>query len=234
MHTPAYYPLLPARPAMFQRFPLFIVAALGIIALNGCAPSHRLAEAPIQGQAVAVAAPVPPGSVVRGPWPPTVGRSGGMAERRISASEQARNRLESAAAHVDMPELIAARGIIESAETLNFRVAEDIGSSRYVLDVRVFDVHFHSRHFEAPIQFTVDMEVMLFETSTEDVMWTRRIRERGRMTADMFGLEGTRTISAQTMTNLTEDQYIQGLYSVAYIAGESIANRLARDYSRVR
>lgn len=219
---------------MFQRFPLFIVAALGIIALNGCAPTHRLAEVPIQGQAVAVAAPVPPGSIVRGPWPPVPGRTGSVANRRVDASEQARERLETAAQQVDMAELIAARGIIESAQTLNFRVAEDIPSSRYVLDVRVFDVLFHSRHFEGIVHFTVDMEVMLFETSTEDVMWQRRIRERGRMTADMFGLEGTRSISAQTMTNLTEDQYIQGLYSVAYIAGESIAARLARDYSRVR
>lgn len=157
-----------------------------------------------------------------------------MANRRITDSEQARQRFESAAGRVDMAELIAARGLIESAQSLNFRVAEDIASSRYVLDVRVFDVHFHSRHFEGIVHFTVDMEVMLFETTTEEIMWQRHFRERGRMTADLFGLEGTRSISAQTMTNLTEDQYIQGLYSVAYIAGQSIAERLARDYSRAR
>lgn len=216
--------------------PALIVAAVAVAALSGCAPSHRLAEVSIQQQSVAVMAAIPPESHrVRGPWPfidQPVEPQTGEARRRFQAARVAQNRLDTAAAFVDVAEIIARRSLLESARALNFRPAGDPDTARFILDVRLIDFGFFARSFEGEVYFSAEADVRLLDGASGEEVWQRRFRERDRVRPDDFLLEEGRRVTPLLMTRLSTDQLAYGLERLAMFAADRVAEVLASDYRR--
>lgn len=221
---------------MRHLLPAFLIVAAAALALTGCAPSHRLADVAIEQQSVAVMAAIPPESHrIRGPWPfidqPVEPRAG-EARRRFQAARFAQASLDTAAAMVDVAEVVARRAILESARALNFHPAGDPDTATFILDVRLIDFGFRAPTFEGEVRFFADADVRLLDRASGEQLWQRRFRESDRVRSDDFGLEEGRRVTPLLMTRLSADQMAFGLERLAMFAADRVVEGLARDYRR--
>ena len=120
---------IPMRLSRHLVLPLLLASVAGLV--SGCGPSHRLADYSFDDRSVAVIAAIPPGPrVMSGSWSEafvdpydpvgTVIRLG-TATAKWEQARKAQARLDSAAARVDVAEIIARRTLAGSAPTLGLR-----------------------------------------------------------------------------------------------------------------
>lgn len=195
----------------------------------GCAAPPRLAEADLGGRTVAVIAVTPPEDLVRGPWPLADPRAlpPGRVRERHEAARRAQGRLTAAARQTDVADLVARHALARGAPALGLRAVPEPRAADLVLDVRVLAFDLRARTFTAPVVLDAEVDVVLVERATEEVLWRRRVRERLPVPAEVFGLEGRR-LSAAALAERSEAEMAEGLARLAARVGERVAEWLAR------
>lgn len=220
--------------------PLVLALLLALPLLGGCGPSHRLAEVDFAGRRVAVMAAIPPSPrVLSGPWgegavnlrdPIGSAMRLGTAAHKWEEARRAQARLDSAAQHVDVAEIVARRALLGSAEALGYNPVSDPRTADFVLDIRLSDYGLVADSFEGAVFFAMQGEVVLRDREGRRI-WRRRLREREALRASVFGLPPAagNVVTARALARLSVAEMVEGLERLAAHAAERVGARLRRD-----
>ncbi len=225
---------------------LALLLALVVPVASGCGPSNRLRDYDFGGRSVAVIAAVPPGPrVLSGPWsdafvdpydPVGTALRVGTAAAKWEAARQAQARLDSAAARVDVAELIARRALEGSAPTLGLRPVDDPAEADFVLDLRVYAIGLVADSYDGATYFAVEADVVLLDGPTRETVWQDELREREVLTNVLFGLPPAagNVVTARALAGLSAEAMERGLARLAAFAADRVTRALRQDFLRSR
>jgi hypothetical protein len=222
--------------------PLLAASFLALLVLAGCGPSHHLGRYDFADRSVAVVAAIPPQPrVASGPWSEAfvdlrdpIGSAVrvGTAAKKWEEARKAQVRLDSAAAQVDVAEIIARRALSGSAPTLGLRPVNDPATSDFVLDIRVYEYGLVADSYDGATFFAVEADVVLLDGATREVVWKDEVREREVLTNVLFGLPPAagNVVTARALARLSTEEMVRGLARLAEFAADRVTRELREDF----
>ena len=229
-------------PALFRPLALVLLLAAALPVLSGCGPSHRLRDYDFNGRSVAVIAAIPPGPrVLSGPWgesfvdprdPLGTAVRVGTAAAKWEQARKAQARLDSAAARVDLAEIVARRVLTGSAPTLGLRPVDRPEDADFVLDLRVYDYGLVADSYDGATYFAMEAEVVLLDERTRETIWKEKLREREVLTHTLFGLPPAagNVVTARALARLSAEEMEAGLVRLAEFAADRVTRELREDF----
>ncbi len=224
-----------------------VLLALAVLpAVSGCGPSNRLADYRFDGRSVAVIAAVPPGPrVLSGSWseafidpydPIGTALRVGTAGAKWEQARKAQARLDSAAARVDVAEVIARRALAGSAPTLGLRPVDNPAEADFVLDLRVYRIGLVADSYDGATYFAVEVDLVLLDGPTRETVWEDRLREREVLTNVLLGLPPAagNVVTARALAGLSAEEMERGLARLAEFAADRVTRTLREDFLRSR
>jgi hypothetical protein len=213
-------------------------------ALVGCRGTGRLAEYDFRDHTVAVAwdyAPAP--ELLTGPWFPGVSRNpleaiaevGSRAAREVTAS-QARARLDSAAAGVDLTGRMADRTLERSARLLRMVPVEDEADAEFIVEVLMREHGIDAKDWNAAAHFYVEAEVVLIDAFDGTQIWKTKITQRDPIMPAIFG-PGTivrDVVTAAALASLSVEEMQYALERLADYSADRITGRLRDALEKVQ
>jgi hypothetical protein len=227
---------------MLAHRPLLAASLLALLMLAGCGPSHRLGQYDFAERSVAVVAAIPPGPrVASGPWSEAfvdlrdpIGSAVrvGTATAKWEEARKAQVRLDSAAARVDVAEIIARRALAGSASTLGLRPVNDPNAADFVLDIRVYEYGLVADSYDGATFFAVEADVVLLDGATRETVWKDEVREREVVTNTLFGLPPAagNVVTARALARLSTEEMARGLGRLAGFAADRVTRELREDF----
>ncbi len=231
---------------MLRSVRLTLLLALAVPVVSGCGPSNALREYDFGDRSVAVIAAIPPSPrVLSGSWteslvdpydPVGTAMRVGTAAAKWEAARKAQARLDSAAARVDVAEIVARRALEGSAPTLGLRPVDDPAASDFVLDLRVYEIGLVADSYEGATYFAVEADVVLLDGRTRKTIWEDELREREVLTDALFGLPAAagNVVTARALAGLSVEEMERGLASLAAFAADRVSASLREDFLRSR
>lgn len=224
-----------------------LLLTLLALAATGCSSGvNRLAAHDFQGRTVAVMAAVPPmPRVLSGPWsegwvdlrdPIGTAVRAGTAVAKWEQARRAQSRLDSAAARVDVAEIVARQALRESADLLGYEPVARPTDADYLLDIRVYDYGLVADSYEGATYFALEMDLVVLEGPSRETVWQRRVRERETVDASVFGLPAAagNVVTARALAQLSEREMAMGLERLAAYAADRATATLRKDFLRSR
>ncbi|MEM6334974.1 MAG: hypothetical protein AAF752_00305 [Bacteroidota bacterium] len=207
----------------------------------GCGTSHRLNEYDFRGATVAVVAAVPPAPFVTAgfdeawvsldqPVRSAVRVGTYLAKRR--EVKQARGRLDSALALVDVPDLVARQLTGSSARLLGYQPVDDPRRADFVLDVQIQDYGIVADSWGAQTFFVVEGDVRLIETERRRTVWKERLDDRVIVDESFFAGSATlgNILTARTLNDLSVEDIEDGLNALAEFTASRVHAELREDF----
>lgn len=166
------------------------VAAVAIAAsLAGCGGGHHLAEYPFTNRTLAVVYLAPPAPELltsyydlgnsQNPIEAVVRGAADVAREREGRRAQAR--LDSAAARIDIPTVLAQRTLQRASRYLGTRPITDENQADYLMEVRMERFGINAKADEATYLFTF-AEAVLIDRRTGREIWNVNVHGRDRLT----------------------------------------------------
>ncbi len=230
------------------RHPLLalLIASVALPVFSGCGPSNRLRDYTFDDRNIAVIAAIPPGPrVMSGSWteafvdpydPIGTAIRLGTASAKWEQARKAQARLDSAAANVDVAEIIARRALTGSAPTLGLRPVDDPIESDFVLDLRVYEIGLVADSYDGATYFAVEADIVLLDGPTRATIWEDKLREREVLTNVLFGLPPAagNVVTARALARLSAEEMEHGLIRLAEFAADRVTRELREDFLRSR
>ncbi|MEM1041104.1 MAG: hypothetical protein AAGI91_00600 [Bacteroidota bacterium] len=219
---------------------------LALLLTAGCGPSHRLADYTFSDRSAAVIAAIPPGPrVMSGSWsdafvdpfdPIGTAVRIGTASAKWEQARKAQARLDSAAANVDVAEILARRALTGSAPILGLRPVDDPAAADFVLDLRVYEIGLVADSFEGATYFALEADIVLLDGQTRAVVWDDELREREVLTNALFGLPPAagNVVTARALAGLSAEEMERGLARLAAFAADRVTQALREDFLEAR
>ncbi len=227
-------------------FPALLLALAALPVLSGCGPSNRLRSYDFADRSVAVIAAIPPGPrVTSGPWgeafvdprdPIGSAVRVGTATAKWEQARKAQARLDSAAARVDVADILARRALAGSAPTLGLQPVNDPNTSDFILDIRVYHYGLVADSYEGATYFAVEADMVLLDGATRETIWKDKVSEREVLTNTLFGLPPAagNVITARALARLSVEEMAHGLARLAEFAADRVTRTLREDFLESR
>ncbi|GIV58725.1 MAG: hypothetical protein D6746_15130 [Bacteroidetes bacterium] len=211
--------------------------------LAGCGSTNRLSEVDFTDRTVAARAAVPPPSILM------VGSDVIVADRdnpirtaatvgavlaRERALRRAADRLDSAAAQIDVPGRLARETLLRSARVLGFRPTADLHGADFVLDLRLERYGLQAATWEGAVRFILEGEMVLMDNRSRRVIWRKPIREVEPVTPALigFGPLAGNVFTAAALAGLSTAEMVRALERLTDHAAHRLAAALRDDYER--
>jgi hypothetical protein len=221
-----------------------LVLIVATAAVTGCRGTGRLADYDFRDHTVAVAwdyAPAP--EILTGPWFPDVSRNplaaaievGSRVAREVEAS-QARARLDSAVAGVDLTARMADRTLERSARLLRMRPVDDDADAEFIVEIVVRKHGIDAKDWNAAAHFFVEAEVFLIDAFDGTQIWRTKVKERDPIMPAIFG-PGTvvrDVVTAAALANLSVEEMQYALERLADYSADRITARLRDALDKVQ
>ena len=167
----------------------FAAAAAIVGSFTGCGGGHHLAEYPFTNRTLAVVYVAPPApelltsyydlSNSQNPLEAVVRGAADVARER--EGRRAKARLDSAAARIDIPTVLAQRTLQRASRYLGTRPITDENQADYLMEVRMERFGINAKADEATYLFTY-AEAVLIDRRTGREIWNVNVHGRDRLT----------------------------------------------------
>jgi len=212
-----------------------VVAALVLVASTGCGSGNRLGEYDFRSLDLALATTFPPSpEVLSGPYLPghprdpihAIVRAGSRIAREVEA-HRVRDRLDSAAAMVDVVGEVTDRVGRRASRYLGARLVPDEDRADVILEVDIRDYGIDAQDWEAAAHFFVDAEVWLIDAGDRRPIWKTRVRSKDPISPAIFGRPAVRdVVTAAALSSLSVEDIARSLDQLAFYAAEKVTDRL--------
>ncbi|MEM1271615.1 MAG: hypothetical protein AAGI08_16330, partial [Bacteroidota bacterium] len=146
--------------------------------------------------------------------------------------KQARGRLDSALALVDVPDLVARQLTGSSARLLGYQPVDDPRRADFVLDVQIQDYGIVADSWGAQTFFVVEGDVRLIETERRRTVWKERLDDRVIVDESFFAGSATlgNILTARTLNDLSVEDIEDGLNALAEFTASRVHAELREDF----
>lgn len=232
-----------SRPAAAVRRRSARLVALAACAALACGGGHRLAEYDLSGGSLAMVELGTPSPVLltgdldvdtgEGALAAVLG-AGSRAAKEVAARE-ARARLDSAAATVDMGELMAERILERGSRYLGTRPVDAESEADYVLELDVRRYGIDARG-GGDARLFVLAEAVLLDRGTGAEIWSTEVRGRDRLVPSVEGVDPLPTdiVTAGGLTRVSVDDFRRILRGLADVSADAVADQLREDLREAR
>ncbi|MGH7651673.1 MAG: hypothetical protein ACREMS_07495 [Gemmatimonadaceae bacterium] len=211
--------------------------------LAACGGGHHLAEYPFASRTLAVVYIAPPSpelltsyydlSSSQNPVEAVVRAGADVARER--EGRRASARLDSAAARIDIPAVLAQRTLERASRYLGTRPTTDEGQADYLMEVRMQRFGINAKEDEASYLFTF-AEAVLLDRRTGREIWNVNIHSRDRLTPYVQSnspIPGS-VIAAGTLGSVTVADFQGALNELMDYSSNSITDELRSALRDVR
>lgn len=231
------------RPSRFGLRTLAGAVIVVIASLVACGGGHHLAEYPFSSRTLAVVYIAPPAPVLltshydlRGSQNPVeaVVRAGADVAREREG-KRAYARLDSAAARIDLPVVLAKRTVDRACRYLGTRPITDEHQADYLMEVRMNRFGINAKADEAVYLFTY-AEAVLIDRRTGREIWNVNVHGRDRLTPYVVSdsrIPGS-VITAATLGSVTVADFQGALNQLMDLSSNVITNELRSALRDVR
>jgi hypothetical protein len=224
-------------------FKLSLISIIITLLLN-CGSSNRLNEYQFREQSAAASlAPPPPPEVFTDTFPfidetdpiGTLLNVGTTIVKEVELAKVAA-KMDSAIENVDVPQLIVDRTLYHCAEFMRFNPVSNSADTDFLFNFFIRNYGIEAKSWNAATYFKMEVDIMLLDNQTDLLIWKKRIKERNRISAQIFGA-GTaigNVITAVTLSKLSVQQIKDGLGNLADFTSDKISRKLYQDYIKSR
>jgi len=161
----------------------------------------------------------------------TVLKIGTTIAKSVEAGK-AQRKLDKAMNEVDIPEEIRIQTLEQSAEYLHFHPVDETTNADFVFIMKINHYGIDASSWAAAVHFIMDINVRLVDNAKHIKIWKKTIKERMVITSSIFGLHDAigDVITASALSNLTEEEMIEGFTHLAQFAADQIAERIQDDF----
>jgi hypothetical protein len=218
-------------------------AATIVASLAACGGGHHLAEYPFTNRTLAVVYVAPPApelltgyydlSNSQNPLEAVVRGAADVARER--EGRRAKARLDSAAARIDFPTVLAQRTIQRASRYLGTRAVTDENQADYLMEVRLERFGINAKEDEATYLFTF-AEAVLIDRRTGREIWNVNVHGRDRLTPYVQAsspIPGS-VISAGTLGSVRVPDFQNALNELMDYSSTLITNELRASLRDVR
>jgi len=222
------------------------LALIGVVCLAACQSTGRLAEYEFAGGTLATVYEFPPyPEVFTGPYFPghpedpvhSLFRLGTRIAKEVAAAD-IRDRLDSAAAMVDVAGRLSERTSVRAARFLRVELIDDEASADFGLEVRVRDYGIDANEWDAAAHFFVDAQVVLYDGFDGSEIWESEVRERDPIMPHIFGHGPARAVrdvvTAAALASMSEENIARALEHLADYASDRISETLRNSLEKAR
>ncbi len=217
-------------------------ALLGTVA---CGPSHRLGEYDFRDRTVSVVSEIPRrADVLTGPY--FVGgitgdpvrdvlRAGARVYREVE-SRRLRERLESAATRIDVGHVLEGNTLERVARYLGAHAVGRDEEPDFLLELIVVEYGIDAESWNAAAHFYIEADATLLYAPTGEEIWRKEIDATERIGSAVFGPgRAVRdVVTAATLSDLTVEEIVSALESLADFSGRVITDELREDLRDAR
>jgi hypothetical protein len=153
----------------------------------------------------------------------------------IAKSIEAQNtqiRLDNAMEQVDVPEIIRIQTLASCCKYLHFKPIQETGDADFLFIMNIKKYGIDADSWSASIRFQIDIKVRLIDNQRNVEIWKKTIRVKEPVTNEMFGLSSPAgdLITAVALSELTEQDMIDGFSYLALYIADTIAERIHKDF----
>lgn len=161
----------------------------------------------------------------------TVLRIGTTIAKSIEAGK-AQKKLDRAMNEVDIPEEIRIQTLEQSAEYLHFQPVDEPADADFVFIMKIDHYGIEASSWAAAVHFKIDINVRLVDNAKHLKIWEKTIKERMVVSSSIFGLHDSigDVITASVLSDLTEEEMIEGFTHLGQYAADMIAERIQDDF----
>jgi len=226
-----------------KKQPVLLVAVLALVTLVACS-SNKLREYDLNSSTLAARTLMPPRANVFTDLhlnidpnhPISSALSVGSTIARESQAMEARARLDSAMAMVDVPMIVEEGVLFRAAELLDCRPINEVDESDYLflVDIKRYGIDAQSWH--AGTRFLLESRVELIDNVQKRRIWKTKLSAEEPLSPRIFGLPSTvdNVMDAVALSQLSVDEMATGLDYLAKFASDAIAEKLYRDFIKSR
>lgn len=216
-----------------------------LVATAACGPSHRLGEYDFRDRTVAVVSEVPTrpdvltgsyfiGGITGDPVRDVL-RAGARVYREVE-SRRLRERLESAATRIDVGHVLEDNTLERVARYLGAGPVGGDDDPDFLLELVVVEYGIDAESWDAAAHFYIEADATLLQASTGEEIWRKEIDASERIGSAVFGPGRTvrDVVTAATLADLTVEEIVLALESLADFSGRVITDELREDLRDVR
>jgi hypothetical protein len=227
-----------------SRTPVVRVALLlAAVALLGACRRHHLEQYNFSGRKLALVYIEPPAPELRHGWydvrpseklVQTVVRAGASVAKEIEA-RKASARLDSAAARVDIPGILAQRTLDRASRYLGMRAEQNADSADFVLEIQMRSFGIDARSNNATYLYT-RAEAVLIDRDTGREIWNDVVSGTDRLTPWVHGTANVPSVifTAATLHTVSVADFQEALQQLTTYTSTLITNELRDKLRDVR
>ena len=225
---------------------LIIIVGTATLVLTSimCGSSNRLMEYDFKDRTVGamMALPPPPEVFTDSFWMVDAGniletaiRIGTTIAKEVEV-QKTREKMDNAISEVDVPERIRERTLDRCATYLRYRPVNNPDNADFLFDMHIQNYGIDAKSWDASVYFKIDVKVFLIDNQKTIEVWKRRVKERIPITSSFFGLPyaAGNVITAVSLSNLSEEDMIEGFEHMADFTADRIARKLQEDFVKAR
>jgi hypothetical protein len=227
-------------PTPAVRVALVLVA---VAVLGACGGRHHLEQYNFAGRKLALVYIDPPAPELRHGWynvrpsdnmVQTVVRAGASVAKEIEA-RRASHRLDSAAARVNVPALLAQRTLDRASRYLGMRAVQNADSADYVLEIQMRSFGIDARSNNATYLYT-RAEAVLLDRDTGREIWNEIVYGQDRLTPWVHGTANVPSVvfTAATLHTVSVADFQEALEQLTTYTSTLITNELRDKLRDVR
>jgi len=222
-----------------------VLALAASLLLTGCGPKHRLGAYEFRDSSVGVVSHLPRRpEILSGPYflgnltgDPVrdVLRVGARVYREVE-TRGLRDRLDTAVTRVDVGEVLEEHTLERAARYLGARPVGAEEGSEYLLELIVVEYGIDAESWDAAAHFYIEADATLIDRPSGEEIWRKQIDAREAIGTHVFGPgRAVRdVVTAASLADLTVEQMVVALESLAQFSGRVITDQLRDDLRKVR
>jgi hypothetical protein len=221
-----------------------VLTALAVVVVAGaCGPSHLLREYDFAGGTLAVETDLPAyPDVLMGPVT-TDSRdpvqmvldvaTRAARELQVGTLEE---KLDSAAARLDLGARIRARAGQRAGRYLGATVQDDVLSADYVLEFNILEYGLSATDWDATAYFFMDGEALLRDVGTGAEIWRAEVGANSPLGPAIYSAprNAREVVTAAVLADLSVDDLVRALEELADFTVTQVTNRLRDDLREAR
>ncbi|UCF78228.1 MAG: hypothetical protein JSW03_08995, partial [Candidatus Eiseniibacteriota bacterium] len=147
-------------------------------------------------------------------------------------ARKTQERLDEAMEYVDIPEHIRRQTLQTCSEYLHFQPTEEAREADFVFMMNIDEYGIAAESWDSSVQFRIKLRVRLVDNKENIEVWKKTIKEEQPVSRGVFGLGGVAAdvITAMTLSELSEEEMIEGFSQLADFVSDRIAERIQRDF----
>lgn len=226
--------------------PAAVAAVLAVIVLGlaGCAGTQHLGDYEFRQKTLDVATIAPPyPEVLSSLWVhvdrhnalESLIRAGAAVARQVSA-EQARARLDSAAARVDVPQRMGDRLLQGASRQLRTQPVKSPERGDFELEVRIRRYGIEASSWNGSAYYMIDADLAILDGATGRRIWKQDVKAREPVGPRVFGAGRavSNVVTAASLSGASVEQMQRALEDLADFAADTFTGKLADALDKVR